>query len=239
MTDSIFTGETTPEPTPPQTQDGELLIALVGEKQKYKSAEELAKAYVNADGFITQLKEENKKLREENAKAATLDEVLERINKPTTKQDDTPAPPQLKAEDLEALVEKTLTGRESAKTREANLLQADKLMKEKYGEKAADVFKAKASSPQLQKVFMELASTSPQDFVALFATEAVVPSSAPSTSTVDTASFAASTSNRANMEGTKEWVSKIRKENPTTYWSQDFQVKLQKIVLSIPSLYFG
>jgi adenosine deaminase len=82
LTDStIFNGETSPQPAASATpeQQPSLLTALVGETQKYKTPEELAKAYANADQFIEQLKEENRQLREKATAAKTIDEVLERI----------------------------------------------------------------------------------------------------------------------------------------------------------------
>ena len=223
--------------TPPKTEDKGLFAALVGETQKYKSAEDLAKAYSNADMFIEQLKEENRKLREQTVQARTIDEVLERINKTSeTKQVDTPAA--VSEETLAALVERTLTGREVVKTKETNLLAADKLMKDKFGDKAAEVFKSKAATPELQQVFMELAARSPSDFVALFATT-VAPSAALDQGTLNPLSAPSASSNRAAVEGTKEWATKMRKESPDTYWSSEFQAKLQRIVTSNPTLYFG
>ena len=212
----------------------------MGEKQKYKSVEELAKAYVNADSFIEQLKEENRKLREKEAAARTIDDVLERMNKKDEKPADTPVnTSQLTKEDVAALVEQTLTGRETARTREHNLLQADKLMKEKFGEKAAEVFKSKATSPELVKVYMELASVSPQEFVAVFAPSTTMPAGgAVATGTVNTTTVP-TTSNRENIPGTKEWANKVRKEKPDEYWSLDFQTKLQKMAIENPTLYFG
>ena len=67
--------------TPAATTDGQLFTALVGETQKYKTPEELAKAYTNADQFIETLKEENRKLREQTMAAKTIDDVLERMSK--------------------------------------------------------------------------------------------------------------------------------------------------------------
>lgn len=239
--DSIFGGEGKDKPeatTPAETKEQGLFAALVGETQKYKSAEDLAKAYTNADEFINQLKEENRKLREQATSAKTIDEVLERINKTSEKKpEDTPVNG-LTEEAVASLVEKTLTGRALATERENNLLHADKLMKEKFGSKAADVFKAKASTPDLQKVYMELASKSPSDFVALFATS-VAPTTPLDSSSVTTIVADAGTGNRAAVEGTKEWATKIRKEQPDLYWSSSFQAKLQQTVLKNPSLYFG
>lgn len=239
--DTIFGGESAdkqPSTAPTKTEDAGLLPALVGEKQKYKSVEELAKAYVNADAFIEQLKEENRKLREKEAAARTIDDVLERMNTKAEKPADTPANT-LTKEDVAALVEQTLTGRETVRTRENNLLQADKLMKEKFGEKAAEVFKSKATSPELVKVYMELASVSPQEFVAVFAPT----TSQPVGGTVATGSVNTTTvvpnNNRENTPGTKEWANKLRREKPDEYWSLDFQSKLQRMAVENPNLYFG
>lgn len=239
-TDTIFgtpEGDNQQSATPAKTEDKGMLEALVGEKQKYKSAEELAKAYANADEFINTLKEENRRLKEQTAQAKTLDDVLERINKTKEKQpEDTPAPV-LSEDRIAALVEQTLTGRETARTREANLLKADKLMKEQFGEKAVDVFKSKAATPELARVYMDLASQDPSQFVALFA------SATPQSASVDVGSVStavvASPGNRASIEGTKEWASTVRKENPGLYWSGEFQYKMQQMVTKNPNLYFG
>jgi hypothetical protein len=234
-TDSIFNADKSV--TPAETKEQGLFAALVGETQKYKSAEDLAKAYSNADAFIEQLKEENRKLREANVQAKTIDEVLERISKTgETKVVDTP--PAFSEDKVAELVERTLTGREVAKVQETNLLQADKLMKEKFGDKAGEVFKSKAATPELAKVYMELAARSPQDFVSLFASS-VAPSTSMDMGSMNTASVPTSMGDRTAIEGTKEWATKIRKENPSLYWSQEFQVKMQKTVLNNPSLYFG
>lgn len=240
-TDTIFganEGDNQQGATPAKTEESGLLNALVGEKQKYKNIEELAKAYTNADAFIEQLKEENRKLREAAAAAKTVDDVLERLNKKeSTPVDQQVNPVTLSRDDVAALVEQTLTGRETAKTRENNLLQADKLMKEKFGEKAAEVFKSKAATPDLQKVYMDLAATDPSSFVALFSTVAP-PTGGVTTSTVNTATIP-SGGNRESVPGTKEWAAKVRREKPAEYWSTEFQMRLQKMTIENPTLYFG
>jgi hypothetical protein len=225
---------------PAETNAGEesLLSALVGETQKYKSVDELAKAYANADSFIEQLKEENRKLREQAAKAKTIDEVLERINHKAVPEEDKPAVSGINPEDVQKLVEQTLSGREVKQRREANLLAADKAMKERFGEKAAEVFKQRASSPEKAKVLMELAATDPQEFVNLFGGVTSTPTQNIDTSSVSTA-LTLQSGNRAKQEGTKEWAASVRKENPSLYWSHEFQYKLQQMVSKNPSLYFG
>lgn len=237
---TIFNGndQITDSVTQSVTADENLFNALVGEQQKYKTPEDLAKAYANADQFIETLKEENRQLREKMQQAKTIDDVLERM----TKQDTAPATDNLQdsgitPEVVQQLVEKTLKGKEEASKRTSNLLAADKLMKDKFGDKATEMFKQRASTPEKQKILMELAATDPQDFVALFGV-ANVQANNMDTSSVNTTS-APSTGNRDNTEWTKEWVAKIRKEKPDQYWSQDFQYRLQQTVTKNPDLYFG
>ena len=217
----------------------ELFTSLVGENQKYKTPEDLAKAYNNADQFIETLKEDNRKLREQVTQAKTIDEVLERMSKQNVAPvDDNPPVQGFSSEDVQQLVEKTLLGREVAKTKTDNLLLADKLMKDKFGEKAEEMFKQRAANPEKARILMELAATDPAEFVSLF-NGVVPPANNMDSGSVNTTSVASSSGNRAAIEGTKEWAAKVRKENPNQYWSQEFQHKLQQTVTKNPALYFG
>lgn len=217
----------------------ELFTSLVGENQKYKTPEDLAKAYNNADQFIETLKEDNRKLREQVTQAKTIDEVLERMSKQNVAPvDDSPPVQGFSSEDVQQLVEKTLLGREVAKTKTDNLLLADKLMKDKFGEKAEEMFKQRAANPEKARILMELAATDPAEFVSLF-NGVIPPANNMDSGSVNTTSVASSSGNRAAIEGTKEWAAKVRKENPNQYWSQEFQHKLQQTVTKNPALYFG
>lgn len=242
MTDAtIFGGNDDNQNTAPAsaTTDSTLFTALVGETQKYKTAEDLAKAYTNADQFIETLKEENRKLREQVASAKTIDEVLERMSKQESAPEaDNPPAQGITPDVVQQLVEKTLEGRKQQETKTGNLLKADALMKEKFGDKAEQVFKQRASTPEKAKILMELAATDPNEFVSLFA-GVPAPANHMDTSSFNTTSVASNGGDRSKIEGTKEWASKVRKENPTLYWSQDFQYKLQQTVSKNPTLYFG
>jgi hypothetical protein len=226
--------------TASETPDSNLFAALVGETQKYKTPEDLAKAYTNADQFIETLKEENRKLREQAASAKTIDEVLERMStQRSAPEDDTPPAQGLTPDVVQQLVEQTLQGREAAKSKEQNLLTADRLMKEKFGDKAAELFKQRAANPQKAKILMELAATDPVEFVNLFAGQPQTTGNNMDTGSTNTTSVSSSGGDRSKIVGTKEWATKVRKEDPNTYWSQDFQYKLQQTVSKNPSLYFG
>tara|TARA_R110000868_G_scaffold177140_1_gene415441 strand:- start:508 stop:1230 length:723 start_codon:yes stop_codon:yes gene_type:complete len=236
---TIFGGEdNTPDNAAP-TSDAQLFTALVGENQKYKTPDDLAKAYSSADQFIETLKEDNRKLREQVTQAKTIDEVLERMSKQNVAPvDDNPPVQGFSSEDVQQLVEKTLIGREATKTKTDNLLLADKLMKDRFGEKAEEMFKQRAANPEKARILMELAAADPAEFVSLFAGTPVQANNMDSGS-VNTTSVTSNGGNRAVIEGTKEWAAKVRKENPNQYWSQEFQHKLQQTVTKNPSLYFG
>ena len=242
MTDAtIFNNQADDQSAQPAeaTTEASLFNALVGEKQKYKSPEDLAKAYANADQFINTLKEENQQLRQQVAQAKTIDEVLERITtQEPAPEADKPTVSGLTPEDVQQLVDRTLEGRKASETKNQNLLMADKLMKEKFGEKAGEMFQKRANTPEKQKILMELAATDPAEFVSLFAGTPAVTNNM-DTGSANTTSVTYSGTPRDTVEGTKEWAAKIRKENPEMYWSQEFQYKLQQTVTKNPDLYFG
>lgn len=242
--ETIFSAESTNnQQTVATTQEQQnYLTALVGETQKYKTPEELAKAYANADQHILELKEKLRVAEAKAQEAKTIDDVLERIasNKETSTEDTPSAVPAIKPEELEALVDKTLSKRQQTEARNANLLAADKAMKEKFGEKAVEVFKQHANTPEKAKVLMELAAVDPNQFVSIFAGSSYVSSNSMDTgSSITTSVRDVAQGNRANTEGTKEWAAKIRKENPSLYWSSNFQTKFQAMAVKNPSLYYG
>lgn len=236
-TDTLFTG-TTPTQTTPPTTEGEgqvLLTALVGEKQKYKSVEELAKAYVNADNFLNTLKAENAKLREENSKAKALDEVLDQLKQQTHAKDDTPAA-SITQEQVATIVSQQLTKEKTEEARKANLLKADKAMKEKFGDKAGEVFGKAATTEAQKNVLTELAAVDPDKFVALFVGNGGVTTSIDA-GTVNTAAL--DTNVTSTKEWSREWVNEVRKKDPNKYWSSEFQYELQQKVTRQPTLFFG
>lgn len=218
------------------------LALLVGQGRKYSTIEELAKAYVHIDGFAEQLKDENSKLREEVSKARTIDEVLEQLKAATPAKADQPAPSvkTLGAEDVATIVKQTLTGMETARTRESNLLKADAAMRKLYGDKAGEVFSKEASSPEMKKALVELASVSPDKFVALFAAAPPTQSAVDGTTSKNTTALDfASQSTRASDPTTKEYFEALRKKEPAKYYSQPVQLAMQKAAIANREHFFG
>ncbi len=112
-------------------------------------------------------------------------------------------------------------------------------MKEKFGDKAEQMFKHKASTPDKARILMELAATDPTEFVSLFGGGSFLPANNFDNNSVNTTSVTSNGGDRSKIEGTKEWATKVRKDDPNTYWSQEFQYKLQQTVSKNPTLYFG
>jgi hypothetical protein len=229
--------------TPPATQTSDIVSALVGEGKKYKTFDDLAKGYINADGFIEQLKAENRDLKEKVTAAKTVDDVLQRLNQQQTTQESDPSPAPTKGVDvseLSKLVEATVTGLETQKQRRSNMLKADAKMKEVFGEKAGEKFAEFASTPELQKVYTELASVDPDKFISLFVGDVPKNTGVGSGGTVNTTVnySSANPSGRVQQFGTKEYFDNIRRTNPKSYYSTDFQLKMDTAVRTNPNLYY-
>lgn len=222
--------------TATQTQS-EVVATLVGQGKKYKTVDDLATAYINADSFIDTLKAENHELKERAQAARTIDDVLERLQQ---QQTTVPVDQQGSVADLTTLVEHAVTGLETKKQREANLLKADAKMKELYGDKAGDKFAEVAVTPELRQVYMQLAAVDPDKFVALFSGQKVQSTGVDQGGGINTTTtYTSSNGVRVKQEGTKEFFDNIRRTDPSRYYSQDFQLKMDRSVRSNPDLYYG
>lgn len=230
----------------PPTGDNPL-ATLVGEGRKYKSIDDLAKAYLQADGFIEQLKGENAQLREKAATAKTVDDVLQAMRKQpeasTTDKGEDKGSQGLSADAVAKIVRDTVTGLETQKSREANLLKADAEMKKLFGDKAQEVFAAQAATPEAKQALMQLASVAPDKFVKLFSPgEPAKGSQTDSGSTVNSAALAdTNQSARAMDPGCKEYFEAMRKDPKRRheYYGAANQLAMHKAAQANPEKFFG
>jgi hypothetical protein len=248
---SVFGSDKTPTPeanipgTTSKTPDSPVAI-LVGEGRKYKSHDDLAKAYLEADGFIERLKEENAALREKAAAAKTIDDVLSRIEQPKASagdNSDRTNPSGLTADAIAKIVSDTVTGLETTKVRQSNMLKADAALKKLYGEKAKEVFDAQASTPETRAALMQLAQVDPDKFVKLFNPSASASGSqTDSGSSVNTAALADTNQSARVMDpNTKEYFDAMRKDpkRRKDYYSAAVQLAMHKAAQANPEKYFG
>lgn len=230
--------ETTQQPTKPEGS------VLVGEGRKYKDFSELEKAYMHLDDFAETLKAENNTLRASKKEAATVDEVLERLKAvQSTSQDrqlgDRDEQP-LSVGDVAKIVKQTVTGLKTEEQKAANLQKADALMKAAFGEKAAEIYSSKANSPELHKVYMELASVNPDQFAELFgATKTPQSTSQADRSTVNTSAGYTPHQDRSGTPGTQEYYAKMRRERPDVYYSHATQLEMDAAVRSNRDNFYG
>lgn len=222
---------------------------LVGEGRKYKSEDELAEAYMNADSFIEKLKEENRKLREEfsaeKARADTLDKlVLRHQSEPV---DQAPATngaagaPSLSPEQIRLLVRQEVTGRETESKKTANLQKADAALKSMFGEKALEVYRKAATDDATHEAYMSLAAVNPDAFVKLFQTASAAPSAQADAGTTHNTVAVGDPNNsgRVNDPGTKEYYEALRKKERNKYYSHAVQLQMTKAAEADPDKFFG
>jgi hypothetical protein len=213
----------------------ESVATLVGEGRKYKTVDELAKAYLHMDEFAEKLKSENATLRDEVSKAKTVDDVLKRLEaKPSASVQDPDdkkgSTAGLSVQDVAKIVSDTLSGLETQRSRNANLLKADAAMKAIFGDKAGEVFAKEASTPEMKKTLMDLASVSPEKFVALFApAKSGGGSQVDSKTSVNTGALdTRSVSGREADPMCKEYYDALRRKDPRAYYSSAIQLQMNK-----------
>jgi hypothetical protein len=221
------------------------LTILVGEGRKYKTTEELAKAYLNVDGFAEKLKTENAALRQEVVKGKTLEEVLERLKQEQggatqdqgeKKVEQPKAASGLSASDVAAIVRKEITGAESTRVKETNLKKADAEMRKLFGDKAAEEFSKRANTPELRKAMTDLAAVAPDQFLAMFRPTQVVSGTGVDHGTSVNAAALENqqASGRALDPGCKEFYDVLRRTKPAAYYSAPIQLQMQKAAIANP-----
>lgn len=246
---TIFRGDSSQQqPATTTTTQGdplpESVALLVGEGRKYKTIEELAKAYVNIDGFAETLKSENAALKEDAKKAATLDEVLKRleVKADNSTQDQRAQTTQsgLSVADVATIVQQQITGRETQRTQEANLLKADTEMRKLFGDKAEEVFRKEAATPDMKKALMALAAVAPDKFVALFQPATTGGTTTDNSSVVNTAALTGgNVSGRVADPGCKEFYDNLRRTKPAHYYSSAVQSTMNKVAVDNPRHFFN
>lgn len=249
----IFTDKVVPaEPqtiTSPEKKKDDPVSILVGEGRKYKSNEDLAKGYIEADDFIEKLKAENAKLRAEFARektrAETLDKLVTRSDERQEYRPDQRMPQgeaQLSAEQIALIVRQEITGRETERTRQENLVKAEALLRKTFGERANEIYKTRATSDELHKVYTELASVSPDEFLKLFqnaSPQTVAPQVDVGGSHNTGAIGDPNNSGRVMDPGTKEYYEALRKKDRSKYYSQAVQLQMTRAAEADPDKFFG
>lgn len=179
-------------PTDPKFED------FVGEGKKYKTTDDAAKALVEKDRFIEQLKSETADLRKELQSRPTVDrsqEILDRLeilSKPATERIE----PTVTERVVETTgltlddVDRLLNDREKKRLATKNVEIVKDELKKAYGPEYSKVLKSLAEKLGVSDDFLtNTAATSPQAFLRLVASEKVSPQFVPPTSSITTQGF--------------------------------------------------
>lgn len=157
-------------------------------KWKDKSPEEVLKAKVDSDLYITTLtarmdaiRDDYLKLREESTAKASLEELIARqeklLSNPDTSQNtqgDIVNQPSLKPEELDALLEQKFTARERLTKQTENFNFVKAKLKEQFGDNAASALKQRMDTLGLDQGFTdELAKNHPTVFLKTFGMDEV------------------------------------------------------------------
>jgi hypothetical protein len=203
--DTIFNNqEQTPatgEPAPasqeqPASQSKEDFTEILksiqeGDRQKYSNIEDALNSIQPAQEHINTIESENARMKEELTKRATAEETLAKFEA-ASNATEKPSADALDTETVATIVQQQLTFNETVKAEKANTDSVVSAMKEKYGDKAEEIYTKAAQDNGIGVDFMNgLAAKSPMAVMKLVGLEGQASSSQPnkSSSSVNTESF--------------------------------------------------
>lgn len=201
---------------------------LVGEDRKYKTADDLAKAYVSADSFIENLKAENARLAAEKKVLEDLSKnSLNNPSEPAPRATEHNAPVERNADegkiDITAKIREEFLALDEEKKKAANINAAAETMTKFYGspEKAKEALSKRAVDLGVSAEWLlDAAAKSPNAF---YASMGITPNATGSSSpNADVGNDAVFRGNPTGQKGMKYW-NEIRKSNPKLYYSRDMQ----------------
>ena len=214
------------------------VAALVGEDKKFKTVEDLAKAKIESDNFIEQLKREQAELRAElQSRPTAVDrsqEILDRLEAlkktPVTEQQ---VNQPLERTEVNGLsvddVERVLEQREQKARAQANINTVKAELQKVYGDKYGQALKLLAEKNGLNtQALDQLAAQSPQLILNLMGQVKVDTGFTPPSSSVQT-EFAP-TSGTAR---TKSYYNKLKAEDRTKYFSREVQTQMYKDAMAL------
>ncbi len=161
------------------------LTDLVGEGKKYATEQEALASVPNAQVHISNVETENADLRRQveelSTNSTSLETVLEAIQQRTTPAETSQTSESVDAGSLQQMVEQVVDNRSVQSREQANIVAADRLAQEAFGEDAQATVRAKAVELGVTVDFlMNTAKASPGAFAKMVgavapAAEVVVP----------------------------------------------------------------
>lgn len=226
---TVFQGEAAPKDNQPNADS--VLSNLVGEGKKFKTVEDLAKGKAEADAFIEKLKGEVDELRKELQAGLSLKQAIQEVDKRGNQPESNVAPKgSVDPSELPKLVNEMLEQRELEKVREANIKEADRQIVALFNgdrQKSKEFLEKKAAELGVGVNWLaDMAATSPKAVMNFLGLETTAPNTAALNNrsvNTDAQTFAP---NAGPVKGSKAYYDKIRKENPSLYFSPKVQQEI-------------
>ncbi len=205
--------------------------------EQFRDPENLAKSLFHANLHLKTLEEENSKYKESQTKEEFGKELLEELRKSQqpasgelAKSDNNTGgtnenTTQFKPEDIKKLVEEAVTEREQLRSREGNLNEADKVMRERFGDQAGVELEKRAKELGVDKEYLaEVAGKSPTAFMRMIGEPPAQQTNTTTSSSTNTAALHSGSSGKRNWA----YYQNLRKTNPRGYQSAETQKQMEK-----------
>lgn len=216
---------------------------FVGEGKKYKTNDDAAKAIVEKDRFIEQLKSETADLRKELQSRPTVDRAQEILDRLETLR--TPATERIEPTVSERVVEtsgltlddvdRLLTEREKKRLATQNVEIVKAELTKLYGSDYSKVLKSLAEKLSVSDDFLSnTAATSPQAFLRLVTTEKAPTGFTAPASSVLTKDF----SPTSGVNQKQSYYDKLRETDKKTYFSPAVQNQMYKDAIALKDEFY-
>lgn len=214
---------------------------IVGEGKKYSNPDAAAKAIIEKDNFIEQLKRETALLREEMAAKTTAtdrtQEILDQLEtlknvRPVTEVQPTPAQERTEVKGLSLEdVEKVIQQREARQKAERNVNTVKAKLVEVYGDKYGTALKELGDKTGLSPADLDdLAARSPQAVLNLIGQNQPVKIVTPPDSTVRPVGGFSPT---AEGHKPRSWWNELKAKDKTLYLSREMQMRQYKDAMAL------
>lgn len=234
------------------------LSEYVGEGKKFKDPAELAKAKAHSDVFIERLQREQAALRSELNTRVKLEELMDRmsttntdrnvinqgIQKPGENGQDGTASKNLSSDDIERVIEQRLQAKEQERVVSNNVQTVKSRLVSEFGDNYVSELEVRTKALGLTKEFVaDIAKREPRALFALLGLDSAPGTpksqtdvfSAPPRSSVNSAGFGATGTQEKKFED----FEKIRKQDPTRYWSAQVQNELHKQAMKLGEKFYS
>lgn len=227
------------ETTPPVENPFE---HLVGEGRKYSDPQALAKAKMEADAFIEQLKKEQAELRQQLGEKATIDEIMTQIkaiNKPQeNRPPEAPSIPDqagLTPEQLEKIFTENYQKQKAQERLEANREKVERTLTEKFGSDASMKIAEKARELNVPTTYLQqIGLDSPEALFRMLGLNNVT--ATPSRS-------APASRHSAPPPGSGErdqsYYERLKATNPTEYFTPKIQNQMMKDAIRLRDSFYN